>query len=69
MKLPNQTHAFRVVFITTTLLTLLSGGGSLWLAQNEELTPHQTRIFETLTTTWTMGVGAVIGLLGSQDDE
>lgn len=60
------TRAFQQVFFTTVSLTLLSGGTSLWLASQEHLSPQQDRVFESCSTTWQMGIGAVFGLLGSK---
>ena len=57
-------RAFHPVFFTVVGFTLLSGGGSFWLAGKETLSPEQTRIFETCNTTWNMGIGAIFGLLG-----
>ena len=66
MKNLNITCAFQQVFFTVVFLTLLSGGTSLTLAAQRDLSPHQDRIFESATTTWQMGVGAIFGLLGSK---
>lgn len=60
------TSAFQQVFFTVVFLTLLSGGTSLTLAAQDNLSDHQARIFESFTTTWQMGVGAIFGLLGSK---
>lgn len=60
------TSTFQQVFFTVVFLTLLSGGTSLTLAAQKDLSPHQERIFESFTTTWQMGVGAIFGLLGSK---
>ncbi|MBE9069712.1 hypothetical protein IQ260_23995 [Leptolyngbya cf. ectocarpi LEGE 11479] len=57
---------FKLVFFTVLLLTLLSGGTSLWLASQDNISSHQDRIFESSATTWQMGVGAIFGLLGSK---
>ncbi len=65
-KPPKITPAFRMVFVTVVALTLLSGGGSVWMAAQPSLTPPQSRLFENLTTTWQMGIGAIFGLLGSK---
>jgi hypothetical protein len=62
----NLTRAFQQVFFTTVSLTLLSGGTSLWLSFQEHLSPQQTRVFESCSATWQMGIGAVFGLLGSK---
>ncbi|NEZ54189.1 hypothetical protein [Adonisia turfae] len=66
MKNLNITSAFQQVFFTVVFLTLLSGGTSLTLAAQEKLSLYQDRIFESATTTWQMGVGAIFGLLGSK---
>jgi hypothetical protein len=58
--------AFQQVFFTVVCFTLLSGGASFWLAAKDNLSPQQTRIFETSNTTWNMGIGAIFGLLGSK---
>ncbi|MBE9003361.1 hypothetical protein IQ274_35705 [Nostoc sp. LEGE 12447] len=60
------TQAFQQIFFTVFFLTLLSGGTSLWLASKDNLSPQQNRIFENLTTTWQMGIGAIFGVLGSK---
>jgi hypothetical protein len=60
------TSAFQMVFATVILLTLLSGGSSVWLSCQKKLSPEQIRVFETCNTTWNMGIGAIFGLLGSK---
>ncbi|MEL7037269.1 MAG: hypothetical protein AAFO04_16835 [Cyanobacteria bacterium J06592_8] len=60
------TSTFHYVFLTVVCFTLLSGGGSFWLASKDNLTSEQTRVFETCNTTWNMGIGAIFGLLGSK---
>ncbi|NES20920.1 MAG: hypothetical protein F6K41_18795 [Symploca sp. SIO3E6] len=64
-----MTPAFQQVFFTVVCFTLLSGGTSLWLAAKNNLSPQQTRVFETCNTTWNMGIGAIFGLLGSKATE
>ena len=61
-----MTSTFQYVFLTVVSFTLLSGGYSVYLANKGNLTPEQTRIFETCNTTWNMGIWAVVGLLGSK---
>lgn len=60
------TPAFHEIFCTVICFTLLSGGGSFWLAAKDNLSPQQNRVFETCNTTWNMGIGAIFGLLGSK---
>lgn len=62
----DPTPAFRLVFSTVIGFTLLSGATSIWLSTKDNLTPQQTRVFETCNTTWNMGIGAIFGLLGSK---
>ncbi len=54
---------FQQVFFTVILLTVLSGGTSLWLAGKENPSEQQTQLFETTTMTWKMGVQVIFGLL------
>ncbi len=54
---------FQQVFSSVLLLTLISGGISLWLAGKENPSEQQKPIFETTTMTWNMGVGVIFGLL------
>lgn len=60
------TLAFQQVFFTAVCFTLLSGGTTIWLSTEDDLSPQQTRVFETCNTTWNMGIGAIFGLLGSK---
>lgn len=62
----NMTPAFQQVFSTVLFLTLLSGGVSCWIAAQSTLSPQQNRIFENAMTTWQIGVGAIVGLLGGK---
>ena len=66
MKKSNPSPAFQQVLLTVVSFTLLSGAASVWLSTNQDLSPQQTRIFETCNTTWNMGIGAIFGLLGSK---
>lgn len=62
----NVTPTFRLVFSTVLGLTLISGAASFWLASYDKLTTQQIRVFESCSTTWQMGVGAIFGLLGGK---
>lgn len=62
----NITPTFKLVFFTVVSMTMMSGGISVWLAYQDNLSEQQNRVFETSSATWQMGVGAVFGLLGSQ---
>ncbi|MBD2776668.1 hypothetical protein [Iningainema tapete] len=60
------TPAFAVVFSTVLGLTLVSGATSLWLSCQDGLSIEQKRLFESSSTTWQMGTGAIFGLLGAK---
>ena len=62
----DHTREFHEVFFTTVSLTLLSGVTSLWLSFQAPLSPQQTKVFESCSATWQMGIGAVFGLLGGK---
>ena len=59
-------RAFKLVFSATLIITVLSGGTSVWLASQEKLTESQQRILENYMATWQTGCGAIFGLLGSK---
>jgi hypothetical protein len=59
--------SFQQVFFTVVALTLLSGGASIWLSGQDNLSSQESRIFEICNTTWNMGIGAIFGLLGGRD--
>jgi hypothetical protein len=58
--------AFQQVFFTVLSITILSGGVACWMASQSKLSPEQNRIFENAMTTWQIGVGAIVGLLGGK---
>lgn len=60
------TSTFKLVFYTVVGLTIFSGGTAFFLASQDHLSEHQNRVFETCSTTWQMGTGAIIGLLGGK---
>lgn len=62
----NSKRLFKQVFFTVVSLTILSGGTSLLLASQEQLSPQQKRVFETSSATWQMGIEAISGLLGGK---
>jgi hypothetical protein len=62
----NLSPTFTLVFSTVLALTMLSGGTSLWLASQPNLSEYQVRVLENTTATWQTGVGAIFGLLGSK---
>ncbi|MDJ0736635.1 MAG: hypothetical protein QNJ47_21650 [Nostocaceae cyanobacterium] len=61
-----KNRSFQLVFGTVLTITILSGGTSLCLASQENLTQPQQRILENYIATWQTGCGAIFGLLGSK---
>jgi hypothetical protein len=57
---------FRLVFLSVLLLTCSSGLVAVCLAVSHDPSPNQQALFEAMTTTWKMGLGAIIGLLGGK---
>ena len=57
---------FRAVFVCTVMLTLLSMGASIFLALAAPTSASVVPLIETFATTWKMGFGAVLGLLGGR---
>lgn len=62
----SNTHTFQQVFFTVVCFTLLSGSTSVWYSTKPQLSPQENRVFETSNTTWNLGIGAIVGLLGSK---
>ena len=60
------TPAFKLIFISVLCLTVLSLVGAFVLV----LLPHQTpgieRLANACSTTWQMGFGAIVGLIGGR---
>ncbi len=60
------TPAFKLAFLTVTGLTVLSLIVAIWLAQVPNSSDDTRRIIETCTTTYKMGFGAIVGLIGGK---
>lgn len=60
------TPVFKLIFLTTLSLTVLSLGVSLFLSFQGKLSVPQANLFETCATTWKMGFGTIIGLIGGK---
>ncbi|GAQ00092.1 hypothetical protein [Leptolyngbya sp. NIES-2104] len=58
---------FNVVFSTLVTIALLSGGTSIYLANQPAPSEQQIGIINTCTDTWKVCVGAVVGLLGGRN--
>lgn len=58
---------FKLVFITVVILTVASGLGATIMAFAADSShANQQAIFETMGTTWKLGLGAIFGLLGGK---
>ncbi|MBD2090289.1 hypothetical protein H6F67_10535 [Microcoleus sp. FACHB-1515] len=62
----NNFPAFHQVLSIVTCFTLLSGGGAVAYSMKDSLSPQQARVAEICNTSWTIGFGAIVGLLGSK---
>jgi uncharacterized membrane protein YczE len=67
-KLTTLTPAFKLVFCSVLGLTVLSLGVSVYLAIAYSPAPSEEikRLIETCSTTWKMGFGAIVGLIGGK---
>lgn len=57
---------FKMILLSVVGLTLLSLGVSLFFSLHGKLTQPQSDLFTTCSTTWKMGFGAVVGLIGGK---
>ena len=57
---------FCLVFFSVLLLSLLSLGVALYLVQLDHPSEEAKRLAETCSTTWKLGFGAVVGLIGGK---
>jgi len=65
----NTNYIFKWVFITVVSLTSVSLITSLVLSFTASPSQLQVSLFETCTTTWKMGFGAIVGLIGGKATE
>ncbi len=65
----NTNYIFKWVFITVVSLTFLSLLTSIALSFATSPSQLQVSLFETCTTTWKMGFGAIVGLIGGKATE
>jgi putative Mn2+ efflux pump MntP len=59
-----QSNTFKWIFNTVLTLTIVSLAVSCGLSFFTNPSSLQTSLFETCTTTWKMGFGAIVGLIG-----
>jgi len=55
---------FKVVFLSVVCMSILTLVLSIILSFQNQLSPYQQQLFEACTTSWKMGFGAVMGMLG-----
>lgn len=58
--------AFKLAFITATTLTVVSLAVAVWLAIKAEQNDAVKGLVETCSTTWKIGFGAIVGLIGGK---
>lgn len=58
--------AFRLIFSTVLVLTATSGGMSLWLASQPNLSEYQVKILEDNRSHCNDGIKVIFGLLGAK---
>lgn len=63
---PAASPAFKLVFWSVLGLTILSLLVSVWLATWGKETEETKRLIETCSTTWKLGFGALVGLIGGK---
>jgi len=64
--LPPVSPAFRLAANFVVALMIVSLLALLYLSHIQNPTPAQSGLIETLSTTWKMGFGAFIGLIGGK---
>jgi hypothetical protein len=58
---------FNIVFSALVSIALLSGGTSVSIASQPNLSEQQIGIINTCTDTWKICVGAIAGLVGGRN--
>lgn len=58
--------SFLLVFFTVLFLTVLSLAVSVYLVSRPDPTEETKRLIETCSTTWKLGFGAIVGLIGGK---
>ena len=60
------TRTFKLVFLTVLLLSVLSFFVALFLSFQVHPSPQQNDLFNTCSTSWKIGFGAIVGLMGGK---
>ena len=58
--------SFKLILLAILFLTVLSLVISVFLSFQKELSEQGKNLFETCSTTWKMGFGAMVGLIGGK---
>ena len=67
-KIEPVSPAFKLVFLAVLVRTFGSMMGAVLIAflNHGALTENQQTVFDTMNTTWKMGIAAILGLLGGK---
>ena len=57
---------FPIILITVFILTTASLAVAVLFAYHDKLSPQGVSLFETCSTCWKMGFGAMLGLIGGR---
>ena len=66
VSIKNVGSVFGIILLILVLLSVISLSLSLYLSSQGELTTYQASLFETCSTSWKMGFGAIVGIFGGK---